>query len=325
MRSAITRDLESQLADVLTSDPDRVYPTMQPPRADIPVPDDLVGHVSEDPFTFELTGTMPVDRTFVWRADAEAEAIEAFLADEGAVPPNTTLAEDTIEVDIGEAAPDGETIVVQTTVTADAVPDLDQENIRRALVGMTAAEARQALAPIGPADVRPVAGLGRPHPAPGLAHQRQRRAGGRRSVTRLIGLDHGSRRIGVAIGDTDTGMAFARPALRRQNTAADIDAIAQMARDEEAATIVLGLPRNMDGSEGVQAAAARKFGERLAATGLAIDFQDERLTSWQALEQMGPRRGRDRRSGELDSAAARLILQEYLDAGSRPRFPQEAE
>lgn len=153
VRSAITRDLESQLADVLTSDPDRVYPTTQPPRADIPVADDLVGHVSEDPFTFELTGTMPVDRTFVWRADAEAEAIEAFLADEGAVPPDTTLAEDTIEVDIGEAARDGETIVVQTTVTADAVPDLDQENIRRALVGMTAGEVRQALAPIGPADV----------------------------------------------------------------------------------------------------------------------------------------------------------------------------
>ncbi len=115
------------------------------------------------------------------------------------------------------------------------------------------------------------------------------------------------------------------PALRRRNTAADIGVIAQLARDEEAATIVLGLPRNMDGSEGVQAAAARKFGERLAATGLAVDFQDERLTSWQALEQMGPRRGRDRRSGELDSAAARLILQEYLDAGPRSRSPQEAE
>ena len=144
-------------------------------------------------------------------------------------------------------------------------------------------------------------------------------------MTRLIGLDHGSRRIGVAVGDTETGMAFARPALRRQNTASDLDAIARIASDEEAETIVMGLPRNMDGSEGVQAAAARKFGERLAAIGLAVDFQDERLTSWQALEQLGPRRGRDRRSGELDSAAARLILQEYLDAGARPRFPQEAE
>lgn len=144
-------------------------------------------------------------------------------------------------------------------------------------------------------------------------------------MTRLIGLDHGSKRIGVAIGDTETGMAFARPALRRQNTASDIEAIVQIARDEDAETIIMGLPRNMDGSEGVQAAAARKFGQRLAAIGLVVDFQDERLTSWQALEQMGPRRGRDRRSGELDSAAARLILQEYLDAGPRPRFPQEAE
>jgi putative Holliday junction resolvase len=87
-----------------------------------------------------------------------------------------------------------------------------------------------------------------------------------------------------------------------------------MATDEAADTVVVGLPRNMDGSEGPQAQAARAFGERLAARGLRIEFQDERLTSWEAAEQIGPRRGRDRRSGELDSAAARLILQEYLDA-----------
>ncbi len=63
------------------------------------------------------------------------------------------MAEDTIEVDIGEAALDGESIVVQTTVTADAVPDLDQDSIRRALVGMTAAEAQEALSNIGPSTV----------------------------------------------------------------------------------------------------------------------------------------------------------------------------
>ncbi len=65
VRGAIVRDLESQLADLLTGDAERVYPTAPPPRPDIPVPDDLVGHVSEEPFTFELTGTVPVDRTFV--------------------------------------------------------------------------------------------------------------------------------------------------------------------------------------------------------------------------------------------------------------------
>jgi putative Holliday junction resolvase len=137
-------------------------------------------------------------------------------------------------------------------------------------------------------------------------------------VTRLIGLDHGSRRIGVAIGDTETRLAFARPALRRSNAEQDIRAIGQLAQSEGAALVVLGLPRNMDGSEGPQAAAARDFGEQLAAIGLVVELQDERLTSWQAAEQIGPRRGRERRSGELDSAAARLILQEYLDADARP-------
>lgn len=153
VRSAVTRDLESQLAALLSSDPDRVYPTMEPPAADIPIPDDLVGHVSQDPFTFELTGTMPVDSTFVWRDDVEGEAREAFLADEGAVPSNATLAEETIEVDMGEAAIDGEAIVVQTTVTAAAVPDLDQDALRQELTGMSAADAQEALAEIGPATV----------------------------------------------------------------------------------------------------------------------------------------------------------------------------
>jgi putative holliday junction resolvase len=142
---------------------------------------------------------------------------------------------------------------------------------------------------------------------------------------RLIGLDHGSRRIGVAIGDTETRLAFARPALQRRNAAQDIDAIGQMAISEGAEIVVLGLPRNMDGSEGAQAAAAREFGEQLAGIGLAVELQDERLTSWQAAEDIGPRRGRERRSGELDSAAARVILQEYLDAGTRPRASQEAQ
>jgi putative Holliday junction resolvase len=142
---------------------------------------------------------------------------------------------------------------------------------------------------------------------------------------RLIGLDHGSRRIGLAIGDLETRLAFARPALQRTNLAADLEVVRRMAADEGATTLVVGLPRNMDGSEGPQAQAARAFGQRLASPELEVVFQDERLTSWQAAEQLGPRRGRERRSGELDSAAARLILQEYLDAQPRPTSPQEAE
>jgi putative Holliday junction resolvase len=145
-------------------------------------------------------------------------------------------------------------------------------------------------------------------------------------VTRIVALDHGSRRIGVAVGDTETGMAFARPAIRRRSVAVDIDTISTIVRDEEAELVLLGLPLNMDGSEGPQAAAARDFGERLAAIGLTIAFADERLTSWQAEEQLASEGRRpSRQSGELDSAAARLILQEYLDALPMSTTPQESE
>jgi putative holliday junction resolvase len=144
-------------------------------------------------------------------------------------------------------------------------------------------------------------------------------------MRRIVGVDHGSRRIGLAVGDTETGMAFARPALQRRSVVVDLDTIAALARDEDASLVVIGLPRNMDGSEGPQAAAARDFGERLAAIGLQVAYVDERLTSWQAAEQLADegRRVR-RRSGEIDSAAARLILQEYLDAHA-PEPAQETE
>jgi putative Holliday junction resolvase len=133
-------------------------------------------------------------------------------------------------------------------------------------------------------------------------------------VSAVIGLDHGSRRIGVAVGSEETGQAFARPALIRRNRAADLERIAGLASAEGTTRVVLGLPRNMDGSEGDQAALARAFGDELGAIGLEVVFVDERLTSWQAGEQLaGEGRRPSRRSGERDSAAARLILQEYLD------------
>jgi len=139
-------------------------------------------------------------------------------------------------------------------------------------------------------------------------------------VSRFIGLDHGSRRVGVAVGNSETGVAFARPALR----ASDPAAVLALARAEGADAVVLGLPRNMDGSEGPQAATVRRFGERLRALGLSVEYQDERLSSWEAERDLAAAGRRpDRRSGELDSAAARLILQDYLDATASPRSQQE--
>jgi putative Holliday junction resolvase len=130
----------------------------------------------------------------------------------------------------------------------------------------------------------------------------------------------------VAVGDTETGIAFPRAAIRRRGGGADLDAIAAIAREEATARVVLGLPRNMDGSEGPQAGAARAFGERLASIGLEVVYVDERLSSWAAAEELAASGMRpDARSGEVDSAAARLILQDYLDASARPDAPQEAE
>jgi putative holliday junction resolvase len=132
---------------------------------------------------------------------------------------------------------------------------------------------------------------------------------------RLIGLDHGERRIGLAVGDTETGMAFERAAIRRRNRDRDLALVADLCTAEAAELVVVGLPLNLDGSEGDQARAARGFGEELVRIGLAVDYEDERLTSWEAGERHAAAGSRpSRRSGDLDSTAARLILQQYLDA-----------
>ena len=137
-------------------------------------------------------------------------------------------------------------------------------------------------------------------------------------MSRVIGFDHGSRRIGVAVADTEIGQAFARTAL----TARQHDRVAAaigLARSEGAETAVVGLPRNMDGSEGPQARAARAFGTQLAEAGLRVVYVDERLTTWDARTRLAGRRSTvSRERGEVDSAAARLILQDYLDTRSDP-------
>jgi putative Holliday junction resolvase len=134
-------------------------------------------------------------------------------------------------------------------------------------------------------------------------------------VNRLLGIDHGRRRIGLAIAETETGLAFARPALRRHGRGRDLAFIAELAHAEGITTVVVGLPLNMDGSEGAQASEVRRFGALLVEQGLDVVFSDERLTSWAAGEELAAAgRRASRASGELDSAAARLLLQQYLDA-----------
>lgn len=133
-------------------------------------------------------------------------------------------------------------------------------------------------------------------------------------MSRVLGIDHGTRRIGVAIADVETALAFERPALRAGSRARDVEAVAELARAEGATTVVLGVPLDESGMENDQSGPARAFGAALVEHGLEVVFVNERLTSAEAQRQL-QQAGRfpDARSGELDSAAARLILQEFLD------------
>ena len=143
-------------------------------------------------------------------------------------------------------------------------------------------------------------------------------------MSRLLALDHGKRRIGVAVADSETGMAFARRAIQRRNLDHDLALVRELCTSEGVERVVIGLPLNMDGTEGPQAAQVRAFGALLEAVGLEVAYEDERLSSWEAAERLAAAgRRAERGSGELDSTAARVILQQYLDARHRPGSPVE--
>lgn len=131
-----------------------------------------------------------------------------------------------------------------------------------------------------------------------------------RSVARILGLDVGERRIGLAISTPEGRLAVPLRVLERKNDAADLDAIASLAKAEAVETLVVGYPRSLDGSVGPQARRVEAFARRLGeVTGLPIDLWDERLTSVQA--ERSARAGG--RRGPSDDIAAAIILQAYLD------------
>ena len=125
-----------------------------------------------------------------------------------------------------------------------------------------------------------------------------------------MGLDIGERRIGVAISTPEGRLAVPLRIIERQKEPADIEAIAALARAEEATTIVVGYPLSLDGTAGPQARHVEGFARRLKkATELTLEFWDERLTSVQAGRSLTG----SRRRGPVDDLAAAIILQGYLD------------
>ena len=141
---------------------------------------------------------------------------------------------------------------------------------------------------------------------------------------KFLGLDVGDRRVGVAFGDSELRLATPVDVITRATIDADARAIGKFAREYDAAQLIVGLPRNMDGTSGAQAGSVTSYAERIAQAGnLPLVFWDERLTTVEATRRTHEagasarsmrslRRGKNSRRG-LDAIAAAVILQDYLD------------
>lgn len=134
---------------------------------------------------------------------------------------------------------------------------------------------------------------------------------------RKIGLDVGDVRIGVAVSDLMGICANPRETYvrKKDDIAADIEYFTEYAKREDADAFVVGLPRNMDGTEGPRAELTRAFGDALAErSGLPVIYVDERLTTVSAERMLiGADVRRDKRKKVIDKVAATIILQSYLD------------
>lgn len=133
---------------------------------------------------------------------------------------------------------------------------------------------------------------------------------------RLLGLDFGTKRIGVALSDEMGWTAQGLTVIQRKGNEKDIERIGRLVEENQVEGIVLGLPLNMDGSEGKSAERVRKFATLLEdRLQVAVHLWDERLTSWEAEgilkeAQVKPRK----RKQVVDKLAASLILKSYLEA-----------
>jgi putative Holliday junction resolvase len=139
---------------------------------------------------------------------------------------------------------------------------------------------------------------------------------------RFLGIDHGTRRIGLAYGD-DIGVATPLPAIASPDPLKRWAAIGAVLKERRITEVVLGHPLNMDGTSGPKALEVEAYAKRIGSEyGLPVHLVDERLTSYEAESTIPPAERRSvRRSGLVDSRAATIILQDFLDG----RFPKESE
>lgn len=129
---------------------------------------------------------------------------------------------------------------------------------------------------------------------------------------RILAIDVGERKIGLAVGDTATGMAFTRPALLVSAWSEAWVPLQQMCQDEQIEQVVIGWPMNTDGTVGAQALCVDDFIHQAAAyISVPMVKRDERNTS-QAVQREQQTAGQKLARGEEDSLAAQILLETYL-------------
>mgnify|MGYP003594558089 CR=1 FL=1 len=135
---------------------------------------------------------------------------------------------------------------------------------------------------------------------------------------RVLGLDVGSKTIGVAVSDELGYCAHALRTLARKGTRADVQTVLGLAKQYGTTRLVVGLPYDCEGNEGKRAARVRVLGDALLQAGLQVDYQDESYSTVAAHEVLlEADLSRARRKQVVDRLAAAVILQAWLDAASR--------
>jgi putative Holliday junction resolvase len=140
-------------------------------------------------------------------------------------------------------------------------------------------------------------------------------------MERILGIDYGTRRIGIAIADTETRIPVPHNVVMgRNDPTRDAVTIIELAKREQAIFFVVGLPLNMTAGESDQTALTRRFAEELKRLSkLPVHLVDERLTSFAAqelLDEAGVKRKKQKRN--IDAIAAQRILQSFLDQPLEP-------
>lgn len=136
-------------------------------------------------------------------------------------------------------------------------------------------------------------------------------------MSRVLAVDWGTRRVGLALSDPSRRVAKPLDTLILRAPEDAALRIAELARQEEVALIVIGLPLNANGDEGNSARSARRLGAQLRDQGYQIEFVDERWTSEEARELAIAKGERRRDKGRRDQLAALIVLQQYLNDAPR--------